>query len=70
MTILLFIDENKILIVKLGAILDFISAKFVMDYPCVGADILFYTHAPVISFFLNYVKITKLFKLKIFAPKS
>ena len=28
------------------AILDFISAKFVMGYPCVSPHILFYMHGP------------------------
>ena len=28
------------------AILDFISAKFVMGYPCVSPRILFYMHGP------------------------
>ena len=33
---------------RLSAILDFISAKFVMDYPCVRPYILFYIHGPAI----------------------
>ena len=28
------------------AIMDFISAKFVMGYPCVSLHILFYMHGP------------------------
>ena len=44
-------------------ILDFISAKFVMGYPCVRHYILFYNHGPaILHFFLSYVNITKLLK--------
>ena len=31
-----------------SAILDFISAKFVMGYPCASPYILFYKHGPAI----------------------
>ena len=31
-----------------SAILDFISAKFIMGYPCVSPYILFYMHGPAI----------------------
>ena len=31
-----------------SAILDFISANFIMDYPCVSPYILFYMHGPAI----------------------
>ena len=31
-----------------SAILNFISAKFVMGYPCVRPNILFYIHGPAI----------------------
>ena len=33
---------------RLAAILDFISVKFVMGYPCVRPYILFYNHVPAI----------------------
>ena len=38
----------SICLVQLAAILDFISAKFVMGYPCVRHYILFYIHGPAI----------------------
>ena len=31
-----------------SAILDYISAKFIMGYPCVSPYILFYMHGPAI----------------------
>ena len=38
---------------RLAAILDFITAKFVMGYPCVRHYILFYIHDPaILHFFL------------------
>ena len=46
-----------------NAILDFISGKFVMGYPCVGPYILFYIHGPAILHFFElrkYHKITKI----------
>ena len=36
---------------RLATILDFISAKFVMGYPCVSHYILFYMHGPAIFAF-------------------
>ena len=33
-------------------ILDFISAKFVMGYPCVSPHILFHIHGPAFCFVL------------------
>ena len=33
---------------RLAAILDFITAKFLMRYPCVRHYILFYIHGPAI----------------------
>ena len=45
------------------AILDFISAKFVMGYHCVRPSILFYIHGPAnLHFFvsLKYHKITQI----------
>ena len=44
------------------AILDFISAKFVMGYPCVSPYILF--HMLGSALFLSYINITKLIKFK------
>ena len=70
-------NEKKKLNGRLAAILDFISAKFVMGYPCVRHYIFFYIDGPAILHF--YVNITKLLKfqngrlaaiLKNFAPKS
>ena len=37
----------------ISAILDFISAKFVMGYPCVIPEILFYIHGSAISLCLR-----------------
>ena len=51
---------------QLAAILDFISAKFVMGYHCVRPSILFYIHGPAILHFfaffvsLKYRKITQI----------
>ena len=48
---------------RLAAILDFISAKFVMGYPCVRHYILFYIYGPAILHFFElrkYHKITKI----------
>ena len=36
---------------KKSAILDFITAMFVMGYPCLGHYILFYIHGPAIMHF-------------------
>ena len=48
-----------------SAILDVISAKFVMGYPCVSPHILIYMHGPAIFLlFLSCVNITKLLKFK------
>ena len=41
-----------------SAILYFVSAKFVMGYPCARPYILFYMHGPAIFHFLSYVNIT------------
>ena len=49
---------------RLAAILDFISVKFVMNYPCVRPYILFYIHGPAILHFLSYLNSTKLLKFK------
>ena len=38
---------------QLAAILNFVSAKFVMDYPCVRPCILFYIHSPAILHFFR-----------------
>ena len=62
-----------------GGILDFISAKYVMGYPCVRHYIPFYIHGPAILHFLVLCKYDKIAKiqngrltaiLKLFAPKS
>ena len=48
---------------RLAAILDFITAKFVMGYPCVRHYILFYIHGPAILLFFwlsEYYKIIKI----------
>ena len=41
-----------------SAILYFVSAEFVMGYPCARPYILFYMHGPAIFHFLSYVNIT------------
>ena len=53
---------------RLGAILDFISMKFVTGYPCVTPYILFYIHGPAILHFLGYI--TKLLKFKMAAKRQ
>ena len=64
---------------KLAAILDFISAKFVMGYPYVRHYILFYIHGPAILHFFELRKYHKIIKIqnghstafiKLFAPKN
>ena len=44
-------NENFFFNGRLPTILDFITAKFVMDYPCVRHYILFYIHGPAIFIF-------------------
>ena len=56
--------KNFFLNGRLAAILDFISEKFVMGYPCVGRYILFHIHGPAILHFFSYLNITKLFIFK------
>ena len=46
------------------AILNFISAKFVMGCHCVRPSISFYIHGPAICIFLSHLNITKLLKFK------
>ena len=41
-------NEKKCLNGRLPAISDFITAKFVIDYPCVRHYTLFYIHSPAI----------------------
>ena len=41
------------------AILDFISAKFVMGYPCMSPHILFYMHGPACCFVFVLRKLLK-----------
>ena len=60
-----FLDNEK----KLAAILDFISAKFVMGYSCVRHYILFYIYYPAICTFLSYLNIIKLIKFKMVVLK-
>ena len=60
---------------KLAAILDFISAKFVMGYPCVRHYILFYIYYPAILHFFELLKYHKNIRIQngcfeIVAPKS
>ena len=43
--------DNEKKTIKMGDFLDFISAKFVMDYSCVRPYILFYIHGPAILHF-------------------
>ena len=45
---------------RLAAILDFISVKFVMGYPCVRPYILFYIHGPAILHFFELCKYNKI----------
>ena len=45
---------------RLAAILDFITAGFVMDYSCVRHYILFYIHGPAILHLGKYHKIIKM----------
>ena len=57
------IMKKKICNGRLAAILDFISAKFVIGYHCVRPSILFYIHDPAILHFfqsLKYHKITQI----------
>ena len=44
-------NEKKNFKGRLAAILDFISPKFDMGYPCVKPYILFYIHGPAILLF-------------------
>ena len=54
---------------RLAAILDFISAKFVMGYPCVRPYILFCIHGTAILHFFELRKYHKLLKFKIAAKR-
>ena len=55
------IMRKKIKNGRLAAILDFISAKFVMGYHCVRPYILFYNHGPaILHFWGKYHKITRI----------
>ena len=66
-----FLDNEKKTIKSdhQSAILDLISAKFVIGYLCVSPYILFYKHGPSSYFalFLRCVNITKLLKFKMAA---
>ena len=56
------IMRKKIWNGRLVAILDFISAKFVMGYHCVSPSILFYIHSPAILYFFESLKYHKSLK--------
>ena len=49
---------------RLAAILDFISAKFVMGYPCVRPYILFNIHGPAILHFFELCKYHKITQIQ------
>ena len=57
-------NEKKIVNGLLADILDFISAKFVMGYPCVRHYILFYIHGPAILHFSALHKIHKITQIQ------
>ena len=58
-------NERKYLNGRLAAILDFITAKFVMGYPCVIHYILFYIDGPaILHFFFELSKYHKIIKFK------
>ena len=57
-------NEKKKLKGRLAAILDFITAKFVMVYPCVRHYILFYIHGGAILHFLELSKCHKIIKIQ------
>ena len=63
------IMRYKIWNARLAAILDFISAKFVMGYHCVSPSILFYIHSPAILHFFESPKYHKLLKFKMAAKR-
>ena len=48
------------------AILDFISAEFVMGYPCASPHILFYMHGPAFLFVFELRKYHKGTQIQIF----
>ena len=58
------IMRNKKLNGRLAAILDFITVKCVMGYPCVRYYILFYIHGPATSHFLELSKYHKILKIQ------
>ena len=57
-------NEKKKFNRRLVAILDFISAKYLMGYHCVRPYILFYIHGPVILHFFELRRYKKLCKFK------
>ena len=64
-----FRDNEKKIKMRLR-ILNFISAKFVMGYPCARLYILFHIHmVQLFCIFLGYVNITKLLKFKTAAER-
>ena len=42
------IEKKQLKMTRQSAILCFISAKFIMGYPCLSPYILFYMHGPAI----------------------
>ena len=52
----------------MAAILNFISVKFVMDYPCVRSFVL-YSWSHHFAYFLSYLNITEFLKLKVAAKR-
>ena len=56
-------EEKKKLNGRLAAIMDFITAKFFMGYPCVRHYILFYIHGVAILHFLGLSKYHKIIKI-------
>ena len=56
-------NEEKIWNGRLAAILDFISAKFVMGYHCVRPSILFYIYGPAILHFFAFFVSLKYHKI-------
>ena len=55
-------NEKKNVNGRLAAILDFITAKFVMGYPCVRHYIFFYINGPAILLFFELSKYHKIIK--------
>ena len=56
--------RKQILNGRLTAILDFITAKFVIGYSCVRRYILFYIYGPAILLFFELSKYHKIIKIQ------